>query len=550
MGTYTINLFPNQGPQDLSDGNARSGENASSGFPRTAVCFSGGGSRSLSATMGQLRGLRALGVLDKTMMISGVSGGAWASTVYSFVPETISDDDLLGAVCEDPSKLTWDTGKNPDCSLDYLPPGNIGALPGNMGILEFTKDAVEMYSKGIPTDEVWVRLVGEYIFKPYGLYSDYGKSNYFTSNEGWFDYKIRSKNASLKYADFYSMPSDRYRPALFVYGSVFPNSSKGEYELLPVLMSPFYAGVMSEFPGEGIDGSDIGGGGVDPFGFNSTTHTSAGENLQTIDIPANKFSLADMAGISSAFFAEIISADHPEFDGLIPKYSYWPVMNADSNAAHTYSFADGGDLDNSGVASMLRQRPENVIAFLNTSVPLSYDHDLLTPVVDDQVPPLFGYQPYTKGKGYVKYSEPLLDPSYAVFKDNQVFDDDQAFQDYLITLWNAYVAKGTAMCYQQNVTLKPNAKYGVSSGTVNMLWVYNNMVQNWWNQLSLDVRAAIDLDPVLYGSFPNYSTADVGLTARQVNLLAHLSCWNIISDNTDGNPDGQTNAQMFKNMYQ
>ncbi len=45
-------------------------------LPQTAVCFSGGGTRSLAATVGQLRGLVALGLLDQVGYLSCVSGSS------------------------------------------------------------------------------------------------------------------------------------------------------------------------------------------------------------------------------------------------------------------------------------------------------------------------------------------------------------------------------------------------------------------------------------------------------------------------------------------
>lgn len=50
----------------------------------TALCFSGGGVRSYSASIGELRGLLDLGLIDNVDYIGGVSGGAWASSVFQF----------------------------------------------------------------------------------------------------------------------------------------------------------------------------------------------------------------------------------------------------------------------------------------------------------------------------------------------------------------------------------------------------------------------------------------------------------------------------------
>ena len=63
--------------------------------PPTAVCFSGGGMRSMVATVGQLRGLAALGVLDRVGYLSSVSGSAWATVPFAFAPDRAA---RLGAV--------------------------------------------------------------------------------------------------------------------------------------------------------------------------------------------------------------------------------------------------------------------------------------------------------------------------------------------------------------------------------------------------------------------------------------------------------------------
>jgi hypothetical protein len=68
------------------------------------VAFSGGGTRSASATIGQLRGLSQLGWLDKVGYISCVSGGSWASVPYVY--SQYDDATILGDYVE-PGKLLW-----------------------------------------------------------------------------------------------------------------------------------------------------------------------------------------------------------------------------------------------------------------------------------------------------------------------------------------------------------------------------------------------------------------------------------------------------------
>ena len=541
--TYTVNLFPYQ--SELI-------KQVSGDSETVGVCFSGGGSRALTAAMGQLRGLTKLDLIKQTQYISGVSGGAWASTVYCYVPETISDDVLLGEVCKNPDNLTWyQHGSTPlACQLNYLPEHNMGQLPGGMGVVKFTEESLKMLEEKIPANEVWVRLVGRHIFQPYGLYSGYGNSKYFTKDIPWFKKHIKKKNSDLLEDDFFFFPNDRCRPNLLIFASMIPNEKQDNYRLLPIEFSPCHSGVMAQFENTGEYQQDIGGGGVDSFAFNSDNQKYLAKNLQTVDVPKNHFSLNDMAGISSSFFAEYISSHHAKLDGMIPEYKYWPVFNPDTNKAQSYGFADGGNLDNSGVASMLRQNLQNIISFINTSSSLKYNNKLKLVIVDNQVPPLFGYQPYDKDQGYVLYKDdvPAIDPDNETFRGNHVFDKDR-FEEYRNTLWENAQSGGTALCYQQQLIVCDNPKYGITNGVVNMLWVYNNKVRKWSNALKKSVKLCMKLKFWLYKDFPNYPTINLGLNARQVNLLAHLSCWNIISDNKLACPKGMTNEQMFKKMY-
>ena len=74
--------------------------------PVLGICFSGGGSRALTCALGQLSALNGMTmpdgqpILGPSQHISSVSGGTWASVLYTFLPQTInetsvSDADLL-----------------------------------------------------------------------------------------------------------------------------------------------------------------------------------------------------------------------------------------------------------------------------------------------------------------------------------------------------------------------------------------------------------------------------------------------------------------------
>ena len=69
------------------------------GRPPTGGCFSGGGTRSDAATIGQLRGLAEIGLLDRSGYVSAVSGGAWAATAHTYYAGSgQTNEEILGPV--------------------------------------------------------------------------------------------------------------------------------------------------------------------------------------------------------------------------------------------------------------------------------------------------------------------------------------------------------------------------------------------------------------------------------------------------------------------
>ena len=69
------------------------------------LAISGGGTRSYSAAIGQLRYLVSSGLIDKIRAISCVSGGTWFGTLFNFVDKGISDQQLLGPMVGD---MDWE----------------------------------------------------------------------------------------------------------------------------------------------------------------------------------------------------------------------------------------------------------------------------------------------------------------------------------------------------------------------------------------------------------------------------------------------------------
>ena len=91
-------------------------------------------------------------------------------------------------------------------------------------------------------------------------------------------------------------------------------------------------------------------------------------------------------------------------------------------------------------------------------------------------------------------------------------------------------------------TVQDNEWWGLSGGwDVEICWVYNERVAGWENQLPTGTREEIERGTGgtprgPFKRFPHYLTqgqnvgALIRLTPEQINLLSHLSCWNVMAN--------------------
>lgn len=505
------------------------------------VCFSGGGSRALSCAMGQLRGLRKLEVLDDVFTISSVSGGTWASSIFTYLPESISDDEFLGPVELDPHNLTIEgLGK-----LQYFCLGNV---PLHLGFVNDLAQIIDLKTKyHYENNDLWQGLVGEFVLKRFELFNPDANgidNRYYTWTDSYLRAQtgILSRNPSLTPNDFYTVK--RNRPFLIMNSSMFQNDSTSA-DLIP-FESTFFAGIRNTLPGGGLTGETIGGGLLECFSVGSGFSRDLQYNNVQVTIPARAFTLADMVGISSAAPAYDLEEKFPELNGLVPRYPYWPVSGRETNPVQTYRFADGGSLENLGVNSQLARGVRRLIVFINTDTEIKQDDKGVIDVSGD-IPPLFGLQPYSYEHGYVPYSESNPgDSSTRVFRHNKVFDDTM-FKELCTKLYEAKQNGGTVR-HKQYLEVLPQPWFGVEGGfTTEVLWIYNERVKWWWDNLKWDVRDYIDIESGFV--FPLYGTvSQLHLDASEVNALAHLSCWNVIADIDPGN-SGNTNSGWIKEMF-
>jgi len=374
---------------------------------------------------------------------------------------------------------------------------------------------------------------------------------------------ITKYNYSLGPSQFYLARAGR--PSLIVNTNLLENYQVEDSPQIPVQATPVATSVLGQSP----DGTVKGGGGVESFGFTSTLN-GAGSVSGTASITVNRnYSLCDIAGCSSAFFAALLlqyinagiddvvkalvnylvndlgwdkllaEAFGQLVEGafklfatnisvVIPTYNYWPAGQVSSPSNKTFGFSDGGSFDNTGILGLLAQTDANrIIAFVNTETALSGTAKNLT--VDSSIGLLFGYG--GAGSGDLT--------SVQVFDGSNPLYPGGAYNAVQAGLYNASCGGGpslgvaTAAFLQKGLVTIANPVANIATGrVVDVLWVYNNPVSNWQNAIA-DPGIQQDLgqvkDPATpLWNFPNYSTVEqIWLGVEAVNMLAQLSAWNV-----------------------
>ena len=580
------------------------------------VSLSGGGSRALTAGMGQIRALDRLtangrSLLAQVKALSTVSGGSWLGVPFIYLPPgSPSDTAYLGPWIDDQSTLT-------PALLAQLPAGNAGVpissplfSPELLAVQALLLHAVLR----VPPDMLWQTIIGLNILSAYGLYAptvQLTPTDTLSFDAAVVASQVTSPNLNPTLAgesiDLYADardPARTHRPFLVCNSAMFLKEPNSALDMLaPVQITPFITGIFGTPAGVDANGRKPGGGGINTFGFNSA-YLGANGNTATV-AQTRQWSLTDAVGTSSAFFAEVLQnlfakwrqnptdlaavmvrhadtiqhwirtrlpietrtpaagllrlnavptvgvpllqAAMADLQKIIPRYQYWPVRDPVTTAQPTPTeFADGGNLENTGIAALLAYSDiASVIAFINPMTVMQTGpygvadgHGGFIPgttvIVDDCIPPLFGYQPYEAGgaggnQGYVLYDQ-RSSPRYPIYANNQVFDST-AFPALLQGLWAASGGGTYARpaVFSQRLAVRPNAWFGVTAAReVTVVWCYLSFVAEWEALFAANqpVQAIIELERATNG-FPNYSTLNTNLSATQINLLANLTAWSV-----------------------
>jgi hypothetical protein len=464
------------------------------------ITFSGGGTRSASLSMGQLRALNNLGVLQRAKYMSGVSGGSWATVPFTFLDTSISDQTFLGTYAN-PGEITLDMLKSvPKYSLTYA--------------IVNSKIGDKILRNIDLNNGLFCNIIAQIFLKPFNLGNN---EKFFTYNKQTCD-AILTGNKALGVSDFYLVNSQSNRPYYFAGGTLLrPKLSRYQLE-----MSPLYVGVNQLFKNAGTGGRyDIGGGYVSAYGFN--TDSPGSQTGSTVNVKLSKikdrFHLGDIVGVSGA-----APAEYAERFGLkkigFPKFKYWCNFNDPVNTKQKkYDFGDGGILENLGIMPLLKRKVQKIIVFVNGSTPITGGGDNQ---ISSSIPALF---------------RPLKNVYGAKdFDDNIVFGDQLDKYNLLVADLMDKTRNGHAPIHINTYHVTKQSHYNITDEyDVKVMWVYNAPVADWENQLNTDVKYMLQNDK-MFDNFPYYRTfmqnppEIIQLKPEQANMAAHLSSWIIESN--------------------
>jgi hypothetical protein len=393
--------------------------------------------------------------------------------------------DVLPALLGDvrvPSELSSDVLSQPNGRLGSLVTGSL------------VEDDRQL-PKGLPRSKRWVELMRHQFLDPFGLgHVQWGQESAPCARiEGW--------------------------PYLVISAALlWPNDFWHTHHTQLMQWTPDYGGILTEHHHHGR----IFGGGFCALPGVDTVLSA--RHVREAEVGSSGFGLAEMMACTSAFYARAF--DHfPTLRAYSPYLEYWSPI---AGVSHTYSVGDGGFVDNLGLLPMLQRQVQRIMVCINTSMPLRQprlDPEMGWLGVDDALPPLFGE--HAPGQPMMGQKRPLT----------QVFSSED---------WRAWLQMALASggVFTQTLTVVQNDYFSIKPYTVEIVWVYHALHQDWCQRLSGEVHDLLQSRHLHH--FPYYPTLGENfhwydasswetlgmLDALEVNLLASLTAWVVLQNSS------------------
>ena len=506
------------------------------------------------SAIGELAALHQLGLISSINYISGISGGGWGVSVYSYSQARVSDTVLLGPILE-PSCLTYENLNQMDA--------NCARRLTNKNFKVALAEAAAQGFNGLMYGW-WKTMVSNNYLIPSGI----PEKAYFSWNE---------KTATVLKTKV--LPGSTIilpRSSLGIQGvdkrpfPILGISLVGPYAEVPFSPSGTNSSFMESSPvatgflntGKILSFTDSTGARTENIKVTGMIETFAAGTCcppsSTIQSTKNTFvlgfdskclcadqiyDLKTVAGTGSyALGMEATKLQDPvsQYVNIGRKQFSLPLYQSGVSQKE-YAVSDGGNIVNDNFISFLQRKITKIIVFVNTVNPLA---------------PASQWNPY----GNIPYSPNVIDTNtasyFGVFASgglspsnflihNQVFPSSD-FSKVVAALQAAQAVGNGIVATLQHTTVA-NSFFGIKQGLkVKVTWVYLGRATAWESQLKPELQAMVVPPPGsplnvnikngTFANFPNYATQPLDINYRQANLLADFTGWVVLQ-----------NANLFRN---
>lgn len=452
------------------------------------VAISAGGFRSYACAVGQLRALRAMGLMEQVGVISAVSGGAWAASAWAFAPPDVDDDVRLGP--------TIATGALDLAQLDEV-------ASGHLFHPVTTLDTAAIYNtlreqERVPDDRLFGATLARGVLEPLGIEA----RRPLLAQDELHLADLMARNPLLSTDDV--LVPRRDRP--FVLAGTALVRDPGRYQWhVPLEVSAMYASLPSDL----VLPREVGY--VETAGLFGESPEPYGRSCAVSRLAPGCFGLADLWAATGmapgSLMAELGSRFGFTLDRLVPRVARWAAPSLPDPSP----LVDGGVVEPLGIVPLLRRGFDRIVVFLNGNKGVGSSASDRVHGVDGEISRLFG-RPASSGY----YAD---DPLH-IFAPA----DLEAVAEGLV----ASKERGELPWHLGTVHVAALNRFGLTPRPAQVLWMCNDRPSAWIEQLPEDTRNALGLTGLTSGlrAHPHYrvaftSTDMFRMQARQLNLLAH-----------------------------
>jgi len=554
--------------------------------PSIGISVSGGGSRSMICAIGGFRALQNSSIVDEVDFLSSVSGGSWFSSIYMFATKYDADT-LLGdeiypeeltlsfLSSQEPGKIgdTLETKSN-EVALKLIAEGTplnklwqysiaeIFLSPFDlndkdqkyMAANENQVSAITSLNPSLDSNDFLVQnperpayfTMGGTLEAPLLYQSDESNIAYFKMSPSYVGNPYGNTNSTatstagqVSYAPAWSA-CDLYE-VIQNWINSWSLKQKIKFKAAKEMLKAILSDKEKELFGDLIDSIEnetsacsnsslvlpvltttIGGGLLEAFALGGQKVSVDTYGINNVTTPDSPFTLGEAVGISSAAFVSQFNPYTP-LQVLNPRENYFGIVEGEQEGLQ-HQLGDGGNLENTGLVTLIRDGVRKAISFVNTreaivnvsTVDLC-DESVYEKASDeeiyewgiDQIANLFGYSKELSS-GWYMY--------------NQIFRKEQ-YHDFLCKA-QTLVSEGKPVVIADSYEIIDNSFWGTTSSVIkaDIVWIVNQKCTDFESLLPSETQQALNTsDFPDYPYYPTMLTNDnqvTTMTKSQINLLA------------------------------